>query len=687
MCERVCTAPLFCSVDTDSSSIQRPPRERGALPRGSARIGARAGFLAGLAVAGSLAAGDDTLVQLSLQELMQVKVAVASNKERTVREEPGVITLLTESEIRSSGARNLLDLLAQVPGFSFGQDVQGAIGPMFRGMWAYEGKTLLIVDGVEMNEASFGTIQLEHRLPADIVKQVEIIRGPGSAMYGGSAELAVIRVTTKGAEQQGGFGTATLAYSGGRLEHDYTAGYGATRGLWHYSVNGSFGEEFRSSRTYVDTTGLSYSLRRDSDAQPRSANVNLGYGDLDFRLLYESIPYENRVDLGPVIPGIERVTFDTIASSLSYRLKPTSWLTLTPHAGYSVFRTWQVRTDNGNDLIDVRRPEAALDARMELSDTANVMSGVEYRRPTGQQKDESYYGIAPGAFFNGRPSVTYDILSVYSQYEQETRWANFTVGGRYEHHSVAGGAFVPRFAVTRAWERWHVKALYSEAFRTPDIRVIAQALNGAVKPEHTTTYELEVGHRFSEHLAWNANVFYTRLRDPLVYTVVGPNDGYLNYDHVATYGLETELRASWKEWDGSFSYSTYLVDKSSIDQYATPDHNALLGAPNHKVAASSLWRFAPGWSWNLNTTLYTERYAYLGGPACSGSSPPSGWSTATSTTRSKRCGSAWGPTIFSTRRAGIPSPTTDRPRPSRGWGVRFLSGCAPSSDLPRRVDL
>jgi outer membrane receptor protein involved in Fe transport len=573
-------------------------------------------------VAWALPAADADLTHLSLEELMQVKVAVASNKERSIRDQPGVVSVLTEAEIRSSGARNLMDLLAQVPGFYFGYDIQGAVGPVFRGMWAYEGKTLLIVDGVEMNEAVFGTVQLEHRLSADLIKQVEIIRGPGSALYGGSAELAVIRVTTKGAEQGGGFASATVGFSGGRLEHDYSVGYGDHRGLWHWSFNGSFGEEFRSARSYTDMAGASYSLRRDSDAEPKLANLGFGYRDLEVRVLYESIPYEERVNLGPVLPAIQRVNFDTVAVLASYPLQVTPWMRLTPSAGYYIYRTWQVRQENANDMVDARRPQAGLEARISMGERANVLVGSEYRRLTGQAKDESYYAIDAGSFFNGRPSVTYDILSLYSQYEQETPIANFTAGVRYEHHSWAGGAFVPRFAVTRAWDRWHVKALYSEAFRTPDIRVISGALTGSIKPEHTRSYEVEVGYRFSDHFSWTGNLFYTRLRDPIVYTVIGVQDGYLNFERVATYGFETEFRASWSEWDGILGYSSYYVDQNTVAPYFTPAARSLLGAPNHKVTASSVWRFHKDWLWNLNGTVVTDRYAYLAGGAGLGTLPP-----------------------------------------------------------------
>ncbi len=568
-------------------------------------------------------AADQNLLDLSLQELGDVKVSVASNKERSVREQAGVVSVITENEIRSSGARNLIDLLQQVPGFSFGQDVQGGLGPIFRGIWAYEGKTLLVVDGIEMNEMLFGTLQLEFRLPAELIRQVEIIRGPGSAMYGGSAELSVIRVTTKGAEANGGFASSSIQYSSGKIGHDHALAYGQTRGNWRWSFNGSFAEDFLATRTYTDLTGVSYSLKRDSDAQPRSANFGLGYRDLDVRVLYESIPLENRLDLGPVIPSIERVTFDTLALQAQYRIKVAPWLTLTPRLGYKVFRPWQIRTDAGNDVVDVRQPEAGLQAHIDLSDRSKLPRCADVRRQTAQAKDETLKGLDAGSYYAGRSSISYDTFSVFAQMEQETSIANFTIGGRYEHHSEVGGAFVPRLAITRAWERWHVKALYSEAFRTPNIQLINLALNGALEPERTRSYEIETGYKFNEHLRWVGNLFFVRLKKPLIYTVLpGGQEGYFNDDRVSTYGFETELKYTATDWDASLGYSRYAAYESDVAAFQTPTHHSLMGAPNHKLTASVVWRFLPSWFWNLNGSFSSDRYAYQYSSGGLGRLPP-----------------------------------------------------------------
>jgi outer membrane receptor for ferrienterochelin and colicin len=139
------------------------------------------------------------LEDLSLEELLNIEVRVASGSKShglTTRESPSIVTLVTEEEIRKSGARDLIDVLRLVPGFEFGMDVQGAVGVGIRGNWGFEGKVLFLLDGQEMNDNSYGTLVLGNHFSVQQIKRVEIIRGPGSALYGGFAELSVINVIT-----------------------------------------------------------------------------------------------------------------------------------------------------------------------------------------------------------------------------------------------------------------------------------------------------------------------------------------------------------------------------------------------------------------------------------------------------------------------------------------------------------
>ena len=146
----------------------------------------------------STAAVSDTLpfYMLSLEELMNVNVTVASRTPMTNRESPGIVTVITQDEIKKTGANDLMEVLKLVPGFDFGVDIEGIVGIGIRGNWANEGKVLMLIDGIKLNEELYSTLQFGGHYPIEMINRIEIIRGPGSAIYGGNAEYAVINIIT-----------------------------------------------------------------------------------------------------------------------------------------------------------------------------------------------------------------------------------------------------------------------------------------------------------------------------------------------------------------------------------------------------------------------------------------------------------------------------------------------------------
>ncbi len=160
---------------------------------------------------------------LSLESLLDTPVEVTKDA-RSSREAASVLLVVTREEVLASGARDLLEVLQLVPGFSFHQDVEGVVGVGFRGLWGHEGKVLLMLDGQEINELLYTTTQFGHHVLVSQIERVEIIRGPGSALYGGSAELAVVNVITRsGKDLQGGAISGRYA-QGETGFHDWSLG-------------------------------------------------------------------------------------------------------------------------------------------------------------------------------------------------------------------------------------------------------------------------------------------------------------------------------------------------------------------------------------------------------------------------------------------------------------------------------
>ena len=94
---------------------------------------------------------------MTLEDLLNIELSVASKKNLTSRESPGIVTFITQEEIQKSGARDLIDVLSSVQGFVFVGNVQGTVGTSLRGFDGQGGKILFMIDGMPMPELFYGT--------------------------------------------------------------------------------------------------------------------------------------------------------------------------------------------------------------------------------------------------------------------------------------------------------------------------------------------------------------------------------------------------------------------------------------------------------------------------------------------------------------------------------------------------
>ena len=135
---------------------------------------------------------------------------------------------------------------------------------------------------------------------------------------------------------------------------------------------------------------------------------------------------------------------------MKYEANPTGWLKLTPEFTYRHQLPWYVQSDDlGNFNIKADRYQADLAATAELSDNSSVTVGMRYFHDTATAVDTSDAGVIAAVYYNGRSSVSYDDVAGFAGYDLNTRWANLSVGGRYEYYTPVEGHFVPRISLSR----------------------------------------------------------------------------------------------------------------------------------------------------------------------------------------------------------------------------------------------
>ncbi|NRB40372.1 MAG: TonB-dependent receptor [Pseudomonadales bacterium] len=140
--------------------------------------------------------GDKQWYEKSFQDILNSKIVTSTRNESSVNDVPGVVSVFTRQDIQRMGLRSIKELLERTTGFFINRQLTGAtIGS--RGFIADTDQFLLLIDGHSLNsiiDRGMGESFLFPNL--DHVKRVEIIRGPGSTLWGSDASLGVIHIIT-----------------------------------------------------------------------------------------------------------------------------------------------------------------------------------------------------------------------------------------------------------------------------------------------------------------------------------------------------------------------------------------------------------------------------------------------------------------------------------------------------------
>jgi outer membrane cobalamin receptor len=534
-------------------------------------------------------------------EILNTPITVATHVPLSLRESPGIITVLQREEILASGARDLMDVLRFVPGFEFASDTQGVVGLGVRTNWGHDGKVLLLIDGQEMNETLYGTLQFGGHYPIDNVLRIEIIRGPGSVTYGGFAELAVIKVVTrKGGNLEGAEGT----FEGGRM-----AGASTTLARGHLAYGRAWGEsDFSLSYargTVPQGTGPwqtgALAGNRTVQAGDQSAlrqdflNLKYAWGDLNLQYLRDAYVIADYTGEGRAATSDLRFPAEYFGADYEFGLGDWSFRPRFTIKSQSPWMYTESRTDRNT------RTTSSLFGTWGGSRAIRLTMGLE-----ATQDHASIFLSSRGI----RETSTYQNQAGLVQAIWSGDNGNLDLGFRYDQHNVFGVATSPRLAFTKATERWHFKILAAGAFRAPSIENLL--VNPALVPERTTTYELELGHALGPATYLTANAYHLTVRNPISYGNPAPGvNGYFNFDQVGSKGIELGLRSIGRDLVVRTTLSLSRAEDRKADFYG------VTGQPAYHVAFSDLkftsqvqWQFLAGWSLNPGLLVLGPRYGY-----------------------------------------------------------------------------
>lgn len=555
-----------------------------------------------------------SLAKLSLEELMDLTVSVASKNQGSVRDAPGIVTVVTEEEIANSGARDLIDILRLVPGYDFGMWVSNMVSVGIRGNWALDGKVLMLVDGIEMNERRYASFEFGQHFPVDHIKRIEIVRGPGSVIYGGAAKLGVINIITKTSDDLEGVSlTASYGKMNDALGHkQITAMAGEKFGDAKISALGTIGKGHRSDQIYKDAYGSSLDMANANELYPEYFNMNLVYKDISARIISDRYNMTDRDSFSKIRGFFVEKYFKTDVFELKYQTALSDKLKM----GSSLTYMKQSPSELKNGLTGALGQQTLIDTYMgKLNFTYNPIDKLQIVAG-GEIYQDTFEGNLPK---RNLPTLKNSTLFAESLYKSE--YGNLTVGLRYDSPNVAKSDFAPRVGFTKIFDKYHIKLLYSKSFHSPTIE--NYNLTPDIKSEKTDTYELELGYKINENMSIVTNLFDISSKDTIMFASISADSGplrelYLNADKIGTRGIETEFR--WKDQKHyvTLNHSYYRATDSSIANFKVYDYQTnrtttdklFLGFPAHKFSLNAHYEVMPKLSINPSLVYYSSRYGY-----------------------------------------------------------------------------
>ena len=554
---------------------------------------------------------------IGLEDLMNVKLTVASQKELSIEQTPAIVSVITKEDIQRSASKDFTDVMRLIPGFEFAADVNSEVGIGMRGIYATEGKVLVMIDGLQMNENLYGSTQWIGRFDINQIEKVEIIRGPGYAAYNGYAGLAVINIITKKAKDIQGIelnGTySRLDNSLGRQKMSLTSGWGNDK--WGIKASFTKSELYRSEGTFQNyDKSVVQNQNKTNYVTPTQFLIHANYKDLVVKYFHEDYYTKTPYILDSILKKPGMSNFSTRQFDVTYDWKINNRLKIIPRFNANFNRPYR-SSENVNDFSyalydrNILRLTGTLAGQLKINEALQLNIGTGFFQDKASQNNSSY----PSSI-NKRDSIiaTYHDWFNYAELFLQKSSYTASLGLRQEHHSAFGNVLLPRFAATKQYEKFNFKLAYSHAFRAPVTENLI--LNPSLKPEITRVLELQIAYKISKYFHISLNGYNNSLSNVIVYGVLNNTESYNNYKNLITRGIEAEALYHKGNWMIGGNYSYYQVIHNDIIKYQALDSKNLIAFSPHKTTFSTTYKFNKIVDLSSSLILIGRRYGYTDGP-------------------------------------------------------------------------
>jgi outer membrane receptor protein involved in Fe transport len=579
------------------------------------------------------------LYALSMEQLMSIPITSASKFEQSIKDAPSTISLVTRDQIIKYGWLSANEILYRLPGFSISQDYERKTVSSRGNFEGWNNNhMLMLVDGVPMNDNLYGTAYTWEITPLVFTRSIEVVRGPGSALYGSNATNGVITYNTVSAKDLSG--NAEIRY---RIGSKGTQVFDVLVGHEGSSVS------FVSAFNYYETRGDDYSSHDASGTgqtfsikDPRSSyymfNKIEGQGKLAaFSFQHHQQRWEHNTGHGwlffvPDLPDNNHENRRML--SLRYKTPDNTRKFqqeyVIRYQQHTLNYTTRLFPDNTpgypNGLTEILKTQTKdvftrFQWNYALSRQSMLLGGVENTiffyngddiHLSNAHLDSDFSPTANNelvdvgsylAWLNTHPMINTGFFAQYTSPKIANK-LQATVGLRYDYASFkfntpnvanskdesrAFDKLSPRLSlVYTANHNWSLKMMAGRAFRTPapselfgsNTFLLASNIRN-LKPEIVTTFELGSDLKISNGLNWRLNLYRTIFDDQIAYSITNANLS-TNLYSLENFGIENELQFAFYQFDGflNYAYATRL-DEEIVDPTIAISKHTLTWVPQH----------------------------------------------------------------------------------------------------------
>ncbi|AUM11999.1 TonB-dependent receptor plug domain-containing protein [Ketobacter alkanivorans] len=547
-------------------------------------------------------------LQEEIQWLQAEQYVTAATKTRERVDKSGsTVTVITREQLQQMGARSLMDALKHVPGLGVNQINVGVTSLEVRGVKTdFSEKVLFLINGhpINNNLVNGGALLSRHDMPVRDIQVIEVVRGPGSALYGANAFVAVINIVTQSGEDLAG--SQVHLATGSFDTTELNLAQGATSQNWDYALNlNAYNTDGWKSDMALDSLGSSGT----TDYWQQRYEIGFQGRFQDFSLQGRYLKRKAGDYLGAfsvLNDGSEQLYQEYfLEAAHDYELSPQSSLISKLYFDHFEFdNTWEytpglfLRSPIKHDRIG-----AEVQWSKTLSDANKLLLGVALEHQD-QYDVELWSNGGSGPLIDVSDTMNWngehsrDIVAAFVQDIWDPA-DNLRViaGARYDRYSDFGGTFNPRASVMwQAMDRHQLVASYGSAFRAPTFGELYNTNNNSVvgnpdlTPEEIDTLELTLNSVIGRRSHLRITGFYNSIDDAIIPTA---GAGAVNY---------SENSGELKVLGVEMEYAVRFVNGSSLNlnyTYQDPENKAenarVAEVPLHRANAMMNHRFSRNW--------------------------------------------------------------------------------------------